>query len=160
MFTVYWCTVVGCVVDITTPLSGQHFLSSGTYLVLNIFGLHPIKCSYIFAWMDNLKLIFIFATSMLVVVQHSENFRSKHVWICTHTCMFKFICLCISFLPSISMLTFTIVFLRLWCLLCNVSIVVRSTFILCFILCDPLATFLYVVSCMSGALALGAPEWL
>jgi hypothetical protein len=110
-------------VDITTPLSGQHFLISGTHLVLNIF-----------VWM-NLKLIFMMLLHQcLLWLSHSVNFRRKHVWIRTHTHMFKFICLFISFLPSISMLTFTIVCLRLWCLFCNVySCVVNFRSLLYFV---------------------------
>lgn len=65
-------------VDITTPLSGQHFLISGTHLVLNIFGMHPIQCSYIFCMDEQPKTDFHdVATSMLVVIVTFSKFQKK-----------------------------------------------------------------------------------
>lgn len=56
-------------VDITMPLSGQLFLISGTHLVLNIFGMHPIQCSYTFCMDGQPKTDFHdVATLMLVVI--------------------------------------------------------------------------------------------
>lgn len=77
-------------VDITTPLSGQHFLISGTHLVLNIFGMHAIQCSYTFCMDEQPKTDFHdVATSMLVVIVTFSKFQKKtcmnmHTLICSN----------------------------------------------------------------------------
>lgn len=46
LFTAYWYTVVGCMVDTIMPLSGQHYRISGMHHISVLWLLFPSMCKH------------------------------------------------------------------------------------------------------------------
>lgn len=83
LFTVYWYTVVGCMVDIIMPLSGQPYLNSGKHHVLSCVAsclLAYAKCSVKTHWLGCILANLNSKLDLMICCMHPKFVRNIFVW--------------------------------------------------------------------------------